>query len=420
MTANPRQPREDGDWVCCQLGAREHYAVARALEDRHALNHLITDVWLPPGSLLTRLHPRLRDRFHPALQSAHVESWNTAYLAAQTSARFRRLRGWDAILERNAWFQHRLGAWIKDLGPAATRSVRMLFSYSYTAREAFRLARERGWKTMLGQIDPGPVEADIVANEQRAFGAGRTHWAAPPAAYWEAWREECVLADQIVVNSEWSRTALVQAGVPPEKLVVVPLAYETAPGGVPSRAYPQRFDETRRLRVLFLGQVNLRKGLARVLEAARLLADEAVEFWMVGPLELTAGPEANADPNMKWFGPVPRGGVARFYQEADVFLFPTLSDGFGLTQLEAQAHKLPVIATTRCGEVVRDGHNGLVLSEPTGEAIAAALQALLSRPARLAAMSAASGVEPQFSLSSIGEKLLALAGAPTPSNGASN
>ena len=62
-----------------------------------------------------------------------------------------------------------------------------------------------------------------------------------------------------------------------------------------------------------------------------------------------------------WHGP--RGETAaRFYREADVFLFPTLSDGFGLTQLEAQAWRLPVIASRFCGDVVQDGVNGLLLA----------------------------------------------------------
>ncbi len=62
--------------------------------------------------------------------------------------------------------------------------------------------------------------------------------------------------------------------------------------------------------------------------------------------------------------------VESYYRDADVFILPTLSDGFGLTQLEAQAWKLPVIASRYCGEVVRDGFNGVVIEEVTGLRIA--------------------------------------------------
>ena len=51
-------------------------------------------------------------------------------------------------------------------------------------------------------------------------------WQAAPPEYWGSWREECKLADRIVVNSEWSREGLVRGGVPGEKISVIPLAYE--------------------------------------------------------------------------------------------------------------------------------------------------------------------------------------------------
>src|SRR4030095_8236536 len=148
---------------------------------------------------------------------------------------------------------------------------------------------------------------------------------------------------------------------PAEKISIIPLAYETpgvrgqksaafaeAPAAREvreARLYPDRFTHERPLRVLFLGLINLRKGIARLLEAARILRDEPVEFWMVGPVETAhASPIGDAG-RVKWFGPVTRNQPTEVYRDADVFILPTLSDGFAITQLEAQAHGLPVIAS---------------------------------------------------------------------------
>jgi glycosyltransferase involved in cell wall biosynthesis len=397
-------------WLVSQLGAREHYAVPRALRGQDALAGLITDAWVEPGTVLAGTHRRLRERFHPGLASARVQRWTLGLLAFEALARARRLCGWPLILARNAWFQRRVTGWLRSL-PVAEGSDPILFSYSYTACVPFRLARERGWRTVLGQIDPGPVETEIVQAEQEAFGHGRTNWSTPPPRYWDDWREECDLADRIIVNSRWSRDALVQAGIADAKITVVPLAYEVAVPDPAVREYPSHFDARRPLRVLFLGQINLRKGLARVMEAARMLAGEPVEFWMVGPLELNATPDAAAGPGMKWFGPVPRGEVARFYQAADVFLFPTLSDGFGLTQLEAQARGLPIIASSNCGEVVRDGVNGFLLSAVSDQTISNALLECLHNPGKLEAMSRMSSVAPHFSTVQVGKTLISVAAA---------
>ncbi|HWF89467.1 MAG TPA: glycosyltransferase, partial [Pyrinomonadaceae bacterium] len=83
----------------------------------------------------------------------------------------------------------------------------------------------------------------------------------------------------------------------------------------------------------------------------------------------------------------------------------TLSDGFGLTQLEAQAWKLPVIASRFCGEVVCDGMNGIVLDEVSGKTIADVIISLLRAPERLSAMSIQSGVDERFSLTTLASSL---------------
>src|SRR6185312_14541144 len=63
-------------WVVCQIGAREHYAVARTLHRAGVLEELITDVWTPPGSAFSYVPggvgKRLRERYHPDLREARV------------------------------------------------------------------------------------------------------------------------------------------------------------------------------------------------------------------------------------------------------------------------------------------------------------------------------------------------------------
>src|SRR5207248_1735602 len=133
------------------------------------------------------------------------------------------------------------------------------------------------------------------------------------------------------------------------KLKLVPLAYESPITDTPiTPAYPSRFTRERPLRALFLGQINLRKGIARLLEAANALRNEPVEFWMVGPLQCQPPEHLLNLPNVRWFGRATRDQARKYYLEADVFLLPTLSDGFALTQLEAQAHGLPIIGSRRC------------------------------------------------------------------------
>jgi len=77
--------------------------------------------------------------------------------------------------------------------------------------------------------------------------------------------------------------------------------------------------------------------------------------------------------HVELLGSKTQAGVREEMAKADVLVFPTLSDGFGLVQLEAMAEGLPVIATPCCGEVVRHRVNGLIV--PLGDA-GAIVQAL--------------------------------------------
>ena len=370
-------------WLCCQLGAREHYAVPRALKLSGALGEFITDLWTRAGG-----------RFHPALAQARITASNVAALTFELKASLARKNGWKLITRRNEWFQQQA---VAQLAHSKTNGNHTVFAYSYAAREIFEFARARGWRTVLGQIDPGPAEERIVADQKA------------PKEYWDNWRRECSLADRIVVNSKWSRDALFSEGVPAEKIRIIPLAYEPWTDTHSfQRLYPRTFNAERRLRVLFLGQINVRKGVRQLLDAVRLLNGEPVEFWFVGPTKIHVPQDLRLHPQCRWFGTAPRVKVDNYYRDADVFILPTLSDGFGLTQLEAQSWKLPVIASRYCGYVVRDGFNGVLLGEVSGEAIANVLRRLLQTPATLNAMSVRSCVDERFSLQTLASLLQSL------------
>jgi glycosyltransferase involved in cell wall biosynthesis len=398
-------------WICCQLGAREHYAIPRALLSRGLLGCLLTDAWVPPSSFLAKISTAgLADRFHNDLSDARVMAFNSSVILFEMRARARRLGEWERIFARNQWFQRKVvGALNSQLSTLSSQAI--LLSYSYAALEPFRFAKLHGWKTLLLQIDPGPEEERIVAEEVARVSASAGAWQAAPVAYWASWRQECDLADRIIVNSEWSREGLMRSGVPDGKLTLIPLAYEASEVGDQKteirqvRSYPARFTRDRPMRVLFLGQVNLRKGVARLLQAAQTLRDEPVEFWIVGPVQIANAETAADNARVKWFGPVTRKETAEKYRAADVFILPTLSDGFAITQLEAQAYGLPVISSKCCGGVVENGRNGIILEEPSAECIAAAIRDCVADPRRLQTLAAASYRQNEFTTDVLGQRL---------------
>jgi glycosyltransferase involved in cell wall biosynthesis len=366
-------------WIVCQLGAREDYMVARALAASGRLEALITDAWYEPGSLPARTSVRLRGRYHPQLAGNRVEAFGYKGIAHEIFDLCTVADQWRSIMNRNARFAEmaarRLYALVHSGVPCDT-----VFAYSYAAEAIFKAARSLGLTTILGQIDPGPLEDELVRDAYLEAGQGHCH-AMVPQDYWSRWREEIALSDIVMANSEWSENWLVRASVPKEKISVVPLALD-GPERTVRREHmlPHEFTPERPLRLLFLGQVTFRKGIAPLLEALRDIPRAPLQLDIVGELQADLSAFIRVDSRVTVHGAVPRSAVHRFYEAADLFLFPTLSDGFGLTQLEALAHRLPVLTSRNCGNVIAHGHNGFVLDEVTPQAIAAVLLDLLAHP----------------------------------------
>lgn len=241
------------NWICAQIGAREHYLVPRAIADAGELGLFITDIWLPPSHPLA-LTKRLAGRYHPALSSTSVWAPNAQMLALEAQSRLRRTDVIRRTMARNRLFQREA---VRRLEQITDDAPRTLVAFSYACDQLFAYAKSRGWRTVLDQIDPAQAEERLI---QRLHPADAIpHW---PAAYWERWQVETTLADVIVVNSDWTRQALVDQGMPSDKMRIIPLAHEGVTGSRAPHHYPARFDAARPMRVLFLGQIMQRKGLA--------------------------------------------------------------------------------------------------------------------------------------------------------------
>lgn len=369
------------NWIINHLAARAHYEMPRALQIEGQLKYMITDVWFSsiwremqaPGQTMKKL----LQRGSSAIPDSKVKSFNTAAIAWELLWKLTKKNAWELILARNTWYQEKVADLLEKMDIAPED---IFYSFAYTALRPMGKLRS-GVKKILYQMDPGMEEELLVQEEYRKTGIPNTSWTPAPSVYWQNWKKELELSDTIIVNSEWSKSALMKQDVPENKIAVIPLPYT-----IPStswdfqRQYPDKFTRDRPMRVLFLGTLTVRKGFHRVLEVAKALEHDPVEFYFVGQKEF----EFETRENMRCFGHVSREDTIEFYKNSDVFLFPTLSDGFGLTQLEALSWKLPVISSSFCGEVVEDEVSGKILTENTAGEITEMIRFFLLNPERLA------------------------------------
>ena len=377
----------DFNWIVSQIGARQHYGIPRGFEYTGSLGALYTDVWCRLGRPLlkhgTKLMRAYATRYHPHIPSAKVKSFDVMgtrreILAKRASTAESRFQIYE---ETGAWFASRVTAHLRKhhhLDPNRD----CFFGFNTGCLETQQYLREQGVISVVDQIDPGKFEEELVYEEGLRWPGWEELPGRIPDRYFERLAREWELAEMVLVNSRWSKDALIKQGVPREKIIIVALAYE------PESIYVRPKDvSTGPLKVLWLGQVNLRKGIQYLIGAAKLLKDANVQFTIAGGLFISQQALATAPPNMNFIGQVTRDRLHEVYRSADVFVLPTLSDGFAITQVEAMGFGLPVITTPNCGEVVTEGVDGLIVPAANAEALAAAIARLAADRSLLAAMS---------------------------------
>ena len=137
--------------------------------------------------------------------------------------------------------------------------------------------------------------------------------------------------------------------------------------------------------VLLIGNDWKNKGLPCLLDAAARLQDPNLSVLVVGrdvptPYQASLG-QCGLKGQVHFL--VPRPDVEVYYAAADTYVGPSLEDAFALPPLEAMACGLPVIVSSRAGvgEVITDGVDGLILTEPTdAETLARLIRRLCEEP----------------------------------------
>lgn len=138
-----------------------------------------------------------------------------------------------------------------------------------------------------------------------------------------------------------------------------------------------------RLIILAVGRIIPGKGYDILIEAAKLLSKK-IGIYIVGgkaPQEYIAEIEKNKLYNIHFVDFQLKNSLNRYYIAADLFVHPTRSDIWGLVINEAMARGLPVVTTNKCVaglELVKNGVNGYIVPVNDEEALAKAIQDVLS------------------------------------------
>lgn len=197
-------------------------------------------------------------------------------------------------------------------------------------------------------------------------------------------------ARRIIAISESTKRDVVRLlGVPPDKVEVVycglddafrPLAEDQVAAFRSERGLSERF-------ILFVGTIEPRKNVTRLIEAfANLLTCQLADLKLViGGAKgwfyedvFARAEELGLEGQVMFPGYIPASELPLWYNAAELFVYPSLYEGFGLPPLEAMACGTPVVTanTSSLPEVV--GEAGLTVAPLDVEALAEAMRRVLN------------------------------------------
>ncbi|MFZ6016083.1 MAG: glycosyltransferase [Nitrospirota bacterium] len=168
--------------------------------------------------------------------------------------------------------------------------------------------------------------------------------------------EEFELTDYVFVPSEFAKETFLQYGFPEDKLMMISR-------GVNVNYYkPTSEKRDNTFRVIFVGMLCIRKGVQYLLEAWKSLNLKNAELLLVGSVHDEIKPILNNYTdlqNIKIMGFVE--DLVELYNNASVFVFPSLDEGSAKVTYEAMACGLPVITTPNAGSLVRNAVDGFLV-----------------------------------------------------------
>jgi len=196
------------------------------------------------------------------------------------------------------------------------------------------------------------------------------------------------VADTVIADSMSARADLIEiAGVPPERVCVVPLGVD--PDLRPVRdehalesvrekyALPDRY-------LLFVGTIEPRKNVVRIIESFASIADRIPHDLVIAGRKgwkyddvFRSAHRSHVESRVHFAGRIAEEDIAALYSQAEVFVWPSLYEGFGLPVVEAMACGVPVVTSNRSSlpEVV--GNAALLVDPLCSEEIAQAIMRVI-------------------------------------------
>jgi glycosyltransferase involved in cell wall biosynthesis len=250
---------------------------------------------------------------------------------------------------------------------AARQLEKQKFDASHSFTGISEEILERHFGGMINSIMRGSVHIEVQARlleeEERRAGVR-----IDKPSQWMIQREkrEYAAARFIIVLSSFARDSFLEQGVPARKLFLLPLGSELTRFRPPAEVIEERCARIlsgKPLRVLTVGTFSFQKGILDLVSMAEALHGK-MAFSFVGSIAKEARAlHRQVDGLITFLPKMKQHDLPTVYKGADLFVFPTIQDGYAVVLSQAQASGLPILATTNCAapDLLQEAKTGWVL-----------------------------------------------------------
>lgn len=197
--------------------------------------------------------------------------------------------------------------------------------------------------------------------------------------------EEIELANHIIVASSFTKNSLSYYPQSLENIKVIPYGFPLV-----NNAFVKTEKQKQQpLKVLFVGGLTQRKGIAEVLDSVAKFGSQ-IQLTVIGKKTNMDCKTLNDNlAKHTWIPALPHNEILKQMQAHDVLLFPSFFEGFGMVISEAMSQGLPVITTANTAgkDFIINGENGWLVTPGNTLAIEEILEILIRNPEQLLGIS---------------------------------
>ena len=339
--------------------------------------------WVDKLGAVKSLSEIRRRRFQTYLQPfTHTVPWLEAgrLLALRTGAT-QLTKHEKGTLSVDAVYRYHDRYVAKKLNALVSKKITGVYCYEDGAASTFKEAKRLGLKTFYDlPIGYWRAARRLLINEMERWPewAETLHGFKDSDTKLERKEEEISLSDVIFVASSFTAKTLADfpGTLPPVKVI---------PYGFPAVGENRKYDgltNKKKIKVLFVGGLSERKGIADLFAVANSLRDY-IELTIVGrKASATCVALETSLAKHKWIPGLPHHDVLQLMRQQDLLVFPSLFEGFGLVISEAMSQGMPVITTERTAgpDLIQHAHNGWLVEAGSTMALQEAVEHFVRNP----------------------------------------